>query len=109
MNWKTLNSVNQLSEIDVLSENKKQVLFKHSTRCSVSSFAKRMLERSFDDAMTEKADFYYLDLIAYREVSNAIAQKYGIYHESPQLLIIENGKCTYNASHNEVSFEAVMD
>ena len=84
-----------------------QILFKHSTRCSVSSFAQRILKSEFSDENNEIFDLHYLDLINYRDVSNAIAQRYGIEHESPQILVIQNGKCIYHASHSDVSLENV--
>lgn len=108
MNWINLTEVNQLNEIDAKSEEKPQVIFKHSTRCSVSSFAKRILTNEYSDEIENKADVYYLDLIAYREISNEIASRYNVIHESPQILVIQNGKCIYNASHSEVSFEKAL-
>jgi bacillithiol system protein YtxJ len=92
-------------EIDEKSKDKVQVLFKHSTRCSVSSFAKRILTSEYSDEVKQKADVYYLDLIAFREISNAISSKYGVIHESPQILVIKEGKCIFNASHSDVSFK----
>lgn len=108
MDWINLNSVEQLTEINEKSMSKKQVIFKHSTRCSVSTFAKRILTGEFNDDVKAKADVYYLDLIAFRDVSNAIASKYNVMHESPQILVIENGVCSYNASHSDVSFEKAL-
>ncbi len=105
MDWINLNSVEQLTEIDEKSKNKVQVLFKHSTRCSVSTFAKRILTSEYSDEIKLKADVYYLDLIAFREVSNLIAAKYRVVHESPQILVIKDGKCIFNASHSDVSFK----
>lgn len=105
MNWNNLTSIEQLSEIDAKSTSKPQIIFKHSTRCSVSSFAKKILEREYNDAIEAKADVYYLDLISFRDVSGEIASRYNITHESPQLLVINNGKCTFNTSHSSVSFE----
>jgi len=105
MDWINLNSVEQLTEIDEKSKNKVQVLFKHSTRCSVSTFAKRILTSEYSDEIKLKADVYYLDLIAFREVSNLIAAKYCVAHESPQILVIKDGKCIFNASHSDVSFK----
>ena len=105
MEFKTLNQVSQLSEIDQHSKSKTQVLFKHSTRCSVSSFAQRILKNELSALESDEFDVYYLDLIAFREVSNAIALRYGVEHESPQLLVIKDGKCIYNASHSDVSLE----
>lgn len=105
MDWINLNSLEQLIEIDEKSKDKVQVLFKHSTRCSVSSFAKRILTSEYSDEVKQKADVYYLDLIAFREISNAISSKYGVIHESPQILVIKEGKCIFNASHSDVSFK----
>lgn len=100
--WKTLNSIDQLQEIISASEVKPVVLFKHSTRCSISSMALNRLQ-NLDDAFYDKVYFYYLDLIAFREVSNAIASKLDVYHESPQVIFVKNGECIYDASHMEIS------
>ncbi len=100
--WKTLNSIDQLQEIISASEVKPVVLFKHSTRCSISSMALNRLQ-NLEDAFYDKVDFYYLDLIAFRDVSNAIASKLDVYHESPQVIFVKNGECIYDASHMEIS------
>jgi bacillithiol system protein YtxJ len=73
-------------------------IFKHSTRCSISSMAKNRVERDWD------LDFpiYYLDLIQYRSISNLIAAKSGIEHQSPQLIVFQNGLPVYDASHNAI-------
>lgn len=109
MDWINLNSVEQLNEIDEKSKEKAQVIFKHSTRCSVSTFAKRILTSEYNDEVQAKADVYYLDLISFREVSNEIASRYSVYHESPQILVIKDGKCVHDASHSEVSFEKALN
>lgn len=103
MEFKILNHFSQLDEIDNLSHSKLQVIFKHSTRCSISNMAKRVLSGELNDNIKEKADVYYLDLINYRDISNNIATRYLVKHESPQILIISDGKCIYHASHDEVS------
>lgn len=104
--WNELNELDQLDQIIDNSNAKKQVLFKHSTRCSISSMAFNRLVSKWE-SKSGQADFYYLDLIAHRDISNAIADRFGVHHESPQILVIENGKCVTNASHNQVSVEAV--
>ena len=73
-------------------------VFKHSTRCSISSAALNRMEQkwTYDD---QDVIAFYLDLISHREVSNEIAQRYQVYHESPQLLLIKDGKCVYDSSH----------
>ena len=108
MDWINLNSVEQLAEINENSKNKTQIIFKHSTRCSVSVFAKRILSDEYSDEIKKNADVYYLDLIAFRQISNSIANYYGVVHESPQILVINNGECTFNASHSDVSFKSAL-
>lgn len=99
-----LHSVEQLNEVDSASQGQNGVLiYKHSTRCFISSMAQRRLS----DLDTETHPAYYLDLIRHRDVSNAIAQRYGVAHESPQLLLIVNGKCVEHTSHEGVSSEVV--
>ena len=104
--WMELSTLDQLNKIKEDSYKKTQVLFKHSTRCSISSMAYNRLEKGWDEK-SEAADFHYLDLIRFREVSNAIASMFSVHHESPQLLVIKNGVCERNASHNQVSADLV--
>lgn len=108
MNWITLDNVAQLDEIVEKSNEKPQLIFKHSTRCSVSTFAKRILTSEYTDAVDEKMDIYYLDLIAFRDVSNAIEDKFSVMHQSPQVILIKNGKAVYNASHSDISLDTVV-
>ena len=98
----TLDKLEQLNEIDQLSKTKLQIIFKHSTRCSISTMAMNRLLR-LEDAFYQQADFYYLDLIAHRDVSAAIAERYHVHHESPQVIILKQGDATYDASHMEIS------
>ncbi len=108
MDWINLNSIEQLTEINQKSKDKTQIIFKHSTRCSVSIFAKRILMDEYSTEIQKNADVYYLDLIAFRGVSDSIANRYNVVHESPQILVINNGECTFNASHSDVSFKAIF-
>ena len=107
MNWKNLESVELLEALLQASYQKPVAIFKHSTRCSISSMAMSRIERNWD---TLPIDFelYYLDLLTYRPVSNAIEAQLGIEHQSPQLLFIENGKCIYHASHSEIRISELI-
>ncbi len=98
-NWKPLLEVSQLDEILEASKNKTQVIFKHSTRCGVSRSVLKQFEKQFN---IDTIDFCFLDLIAFREISNTIAQKFGVQHQSPQLIAIKNGKVVANASHHSI-------
>jgi len=98
-----------LEEANQSSFDKPVVIFKHSTRCSTSALVRNKLERNWDDQQAIGIKAYFLDLIRYREISNAIEAKYGVYHESPQIIILENGKAFYNASHFYISFDDLLD
>jgi bacillithiol system protein YtxJ len=98
MKWHTINSVNDIEAIIDRSHVVPCLILKHSTRCSISSMAKSRVEMSWDFS-DDQVEAYYLDLIAYRDVSNYISNEFDVPHQSPQALLIENGKCTYDASH----------
>ena len=104
MNWKTLTSEEQLEEINTASAQEPVTIFKHSTRCSISSMAKARLERA---GAPEGLTFYYLDLISYRSVSDKIADMYGVGHESPQILLIRDGECIYHESHTGILMDEI--
>lgn len=98
MKWYTISSVNDIETIIDRSRVVPCLILKHSTSCPISSMAKSRLEMGWDFD-EDKIEAYYLDLIAHRDVSNHIADVFGVRHESPQALMIIDGKCTYNASH----------
>ena len=104
MKWIDLTSLEQLEEIKQKSNDKAQVIFKHSTRCSISSMAKGRLERS---QIPREADFYHLDLIRHRDISAKIAQDFNVHHESPQILVIKKGECIYDDSHYSINMEDI--
>ncbi len=106
MNWNTLESESDLDKIIKQSflDNIGVAIFKHSTRCSISSMAKSRLESKWDFD-SEKLPIHYLDLISFRNISNLIADKFGVQHQSPQILIIKDGKCIYNDSHMSISVD----
>lgn len=105
-NWIDLKSEDQLKELIEKSQEKPQVIFKHSFRCGISSMAKNRLERSIAPA---NADFYFLDLITYRNLSDKISSTFNVYHESPQILLIKNGECVYDESHTSITMAEIED
>lgn len=105
INWLALTSVSQLDEIEDASNSKLVVLFKHSTRCSISRMALRQFENDFES--NDQILPYYLDLLNHRDISNEIASKFSVVHQSPQLLIISKEKCIYNASHSDIDAEVI--
>lgn len=103
MKWKNLNSISDLDDAIEASYKQSVALFKHSTRCSVSLMAKKNIERFWDLDI----DAYYLDLIAHRDVSNAIADQLNIQHQSPQMILVKDGQVLYNASHGSIDVDAM--
>ena len=106
MTWIDLTDEQQLDRLKELSNQKAQLIFKHSTRCAISSMAKSRLER---DTTPESVDFYYLDLVKHRQLSNKIAEAFHVYHESPQVLLIKNGECVYDESHSGIRMKEIME
>ncbi len=104
MNWIPLITESQLHEISQNSAQRPQVIYKHSTRCSISSIVKSRIDRN---VAPEGVDFYYLDIIAHRPISNKLAQDYEIRHESPQVLVIQDGKCIYDESHTSIHMDDI--
>lgn len=105
--WIPLTFMGQLDELSALSEEKPALIFKHSTRCSISRFALKQFEKDFD--FKEKVDTYFLDLLAHRDISNEIANRFNVFHQSPQLLLIKNGKVVYDVSHDGIRAEVLEE
>lgn len=105
MNWKQITSLSQLEELAKESSTSPVLIFKHSRSCSISNAALGRLERNWN--LGEKVNIYFLDLLSYRDISNAIAEKFGVQHESPQVLILENGKSIYDCSHFDINFKEI--
>lgn len=109
MNWNKLTQADQIQEIKTLSEEKPVLIFKHSTRCSISSMSLDRLARRWNDSDLEKVTPYFLDLIAYRELSELVAREFQVPHESPQVLLIKNGDVIYDNSHFGITYADLME
>ncbi len=105
--WVELRNIGQLNDIVQDSNTVPCILFKHSTRCSISSTALSRLERSWISDEMKEVNTYFLDLIAHRDISNAVESKFGIMHESPQVLVIKGGKCVYHNSHMNINYSDI--
>lgn len=100
MNWKVLEYSNQINEIKEASHHKLQLIFKHSTRCIISKMALKNFESDF--LLHDVIDAYYLDLIVNRNISNEIAEVFAVEHQSPQILLIKDGRVVYHESHEGI-------
>lgn len=98
--WNQFTDLSQLEDIIALSATRRVMLFKHSTRCGISIRVLRQFEEGFSP--DERTALYFIDLLRYRDVSNAVAERFNVTHQSPQVLVIENGSCSMHASHHEI-------
>ena len=105
MVWNDLKSVEEWNAL--LQSDTKFIVFKHSTRCSISTTALSRFERDWDATSTVKP--YFLDLLEHRNISNAIAQDTGVEHESPQAILIENGKVLKSATHLSIYVSELLE
>lgn len=106
IHWLPLTDSPQLQEIAEQSHTVPCAIFKHSTRCSLSSLAENRLNKAWDFEADELKP-YFLDLIANRALSNEVASFFEVPHESPQLLLIKSGRCVYESSHLSISVKAL--
>lgn len=104
--WRVLTDISTLDEIDKMSIDLPVLIFKHSTRCAISS----MTLNKFESNYQENSGFekYFLDLIAYREVSNEVEARYGVMHQSPQAILISKGKAIYDESHTGIVYSEIV-
>lgn len=96
-----LDNISQVGEIVQASAKKPQLIFKHSTRCSISAAAKHRLESNLQ-SLQAKMDVHFLDLLAHRDISSIVADRFGVRHESPQVLLIDHGQATLHLSHYDI-------
>jgi len=108
MNWTELRSESQLEQIQQESKTKSILIFKHSKRCSISQMALDRLERKWKAEEASHIKPYFLDLISYRETSDTVARQFEVDHESPQVLIIENGEAIYDRSHFDIDYDRIL-
>ncbi|WP_304517377.1 bacillithiol system redox-active protein YtxJ [Cecembia rubra] len=108
MEWIKLEDAAQLQELKKRSEERPVLIFKHSTRCSISSMALERLRRNWKIEDFDKVTPYYLDLINYRDISNLIAREFEVFHQSPQVILVKNGKAFYDTSHMGISYPDIM-
>ena len=104
--WKNVLHPEDIDDILRASAIRPQVIFKHSTRCNISSVAKRRLENA---GPVENVDFHYLDVISCRDLSNKVGQLFQVHHESPQVLVAVNGECIYDESHLAIDMDEIVE
>ena len=106
--WNVPESENDVGQIFERSSEKPQLIYKHSNSCSICWFAKSEIEAA-SDSIQELADLHFINVVKFRQISNLIAVKSGIIHQSPQVLIIQNGKVVWNASHGRIRGHTILE
>ena len=106
MHWIHLTDEEQLKQVVTKSQQRPQVIFKHSTRCSISAVALQRLQKV---DQPNDIDFYFVDLLSYRQISSKIATVFKVDHQSPQILLIKDGECIYEESHMSISMDEIVD
>lgn len=104
--WKKIESQKDLDAATEKSSQQKVLIFKHSTRCFISKTVLRSFEKQMQES-DKNFGYYFLDLLAYRSISNEIESRFDVVHQSPQLIVLENGKAIYNASHQNIDLDKI--
>lgn len=95
----------ELDALVVRSSTRPVLIFKHSPTCGTSYFA--LDELSAWGQEQDAADVHLVDVIAHRVVSNEIARRFGVRHQSPQVLLVRDGRVLWHASHYSVTAASV--
>ena len=109
MNWNKLRTHEQITQIRIESKDVPVLIFKHSTRCNISQATLDRLERNWKEEELPAMKLYFLDLLSYRQISDQIAAEFDVWHESPQVLIIQNERSTFDTSHFNINFEKIKE
>lgn len=104
--WNVLDELSQLQSIRESSFRQPVVLFKHSVRCGISAMAKHHLESNWP-LLSGYLEFYFLDLIRYRSVSDRVAEEFGVRHQSPQVIILRDGQVVFHTSHHKIQAQTL--
>jgi bacillithiol system protein YtxJ len=106
--WNKITTEQQIKDIVEKSHQTPQIIFKDSVTCGISAYAKSRIVDGYD-AIAGKADFNYLDLLSYRSVSNFIAEHLGVYHQSPQIIILKNGEVAHSVTHHAITPKGIAE
>ncbi|MGB5981474.1 MAG: bacillithiol system redox-active protein YtxJ [Nonlabens sp.] len=105
--WDELDSIDQLDNIIKNSKIRPKVIFKHSTRCGISRMALSQFEKGYENDGVD-AGYYLLDLLENRDVSNAVAEKLKVAHQSPQVIVLDDEKVIHNDSHHGIDIKKIQ-
>ena len=101
-NFKRVTGTEEFSELVERSQEQPVVIFKHSNSCGVSAAA-------YDEMEQFAGEVILVEVQRARELSREIERRTGVRHETPQVLVLENGNVVWNASHWRVKAQAVTE
>lgn len=104
--WKYIESEADLEKAIAESSERKVAIFKHSTRCHISKTVLRNFEREVQESPAD-VSYYFLDLLEYRPVSNKIEHDLDVVHQSPQLIVLKDGRAVNNMSHQGITLKGI--
>jgi bacillithiol system protein YtxJ len=104
VNWNQLDDLKVIDEAIALSFEKPVILFKHSSRCSISRFALKQFENDYNFS-SEQLEPFFLDLLNHRNISNEIAERFQVEHQSPQLIVVKDGVAVFSSTHSDIEAE----
>lgn len=102
MSYQSINSIADFDSVLQKSNSETIAVFKHSSTCDLSAMAKK-------EMANVKFPVYELIVQTARPLSNHIESHFGIRHESPQVILISQGKPIYNASHRAVTADSIHE
>ncbi|MGB3590377.1 MAG: bacillithiol system redox-active protein YtxJ [Nonlabens sp.] len=108
LDWDQLDSIDQLDNLIANSSKRPKVIFKHSTRCGISRMALGQFEKNYESDGVD-AGYYLLDLLRNRDVSDAVASKLAVQHQSPQVIVISNGEVIHTDSHHGIDIKKIQE
>jgi bacillithiol system protein YtxJ len=106
--WESISDPQQVESIVQKSEQRPQLIYKHSHRCSICTISKGTLESAANDIL-EDADMHFINVVNSREASNFIASELDVRHESPQVILLEDGEVVWHASHGSINADAILE
>jgi bacillithiol system protein YtxJ len=108
INWIPFVENSQFTDVLLESKTKPVLLFKHSTRCGISRFVLKNFEKEYDIS-SEKLQLYFLDLLAFRSISDEVSNRFNVHHQSPQVIILFKEEVIYHASHQQINVSDIKD
>lgn len=107
MSYTDVTSTAALAEMITLSEQQPVLFFKHSRTCGISDRAFREFERYLQSPESTQVRNCVIVVQTAREVSNSLARLMGIEHETPQAILVRDGRAVWNDSHMALKSEAL--